>query len=145
MYSVQITFKEYFSNLGTVGSGYIEQENFKQLFNSYYVWRLIKNTLILNEYKFDVFLLLIVFANTLIINAFILVLFPLPIVFALSLNELRNGLFKKWTQTLTYAPHFISVVVVVGMMVAFLDPKTGLVNHVLDLFGKDSVPFLTSP
>src|SRR5699024_12302738 len=51
----------------------------------------------------------------------------------------------KWTQTLTYAPHFISVVVVVGMMVAFLDPKTGLVNHVLDLFGKDSVPFLTSP
>src|SRR5699024_4853863 len=56
-----------------------------------------------------------------------------------------NGWFKKWTQTLTYAPHFISVVVVVGMMVAFLDPKTGLVNHVLDLFGKDSVPFLTSP
>lgn len=125
MYGVQIAFKEYFANLGIVGSPWIGLDNFKQFFNSYYVWRLIKNTLIL--------------------NAYMLVLFPLPIVFALSLNELRNGWFKKWTQTLTYAPHFISVVVVVGMMVAFLDPKTGLVNHVLDLFGKDSVPFLTSP
>src|SRR5690625_7938372 len=70
---------------------------------------------------------------------------PLPIIFALSLNELRNGAFIKWSQTLTYAPHFISVVVVVGMLVAFLDPSTGLINHVVRLFGFEPLPFLTSP
>src|SRR5699024_12162335 len=71
--------------------------------------------------------------------------FPLPIIFALSLNELKNGWFKKWSQTLTYAPHFISVVVVVGMLVAFLDPIPGIVNHALNALGFESIPFLTSP
>ena len=61
------------------------------------------------------------------------------------LNELKNGAFKKWSQTLTYAPHFLSVVVVVGMIIAFLDPITGLINHVIVSLGGSSVPFLTSP
>src|SRR5690625_5710825 len=74
--------------------------HFKRFFSSYYFWRLIKNTLLLSLYQ--------------------LLLFPLPIILALSLNELRNGPFKKWSQTLTYAPHFISVVVVVGMIIIFL-------------------------
>lgn len=125
MYGVQIAFKDYFANLGIMGSPWVGFEHFDRFFNSYYFWRLLKNTLLLNAYN--------------------LILFPLPILFALSLNELRNGWFKKWTQTLTYAPHFISVVVVVGMLVAFLDPKTGLANHLLGFFGLDSVPFLTSP
>src|SRR5699024_3957862 len=124
MYGVQIAFKDYFANLGMFGSPWVGVEHFERFFHSYYFLRLLKNTIILNAYN--------------------LLLFPLPIIFALSLNELKNGWFKKWSQTLTYAPHFISVVVVVGMLVAFLEPKTGLVNHVLDLFGKDSVPFLTS-
>lgn len=79
------------------------------------------------------------------INLYQLLLFPLPIIFALMLNELRNGAFKRWSQTLTYAPHFISVVVVVGMLVAFLDPITGLINHAIVALGGSSVPFLTSP
>ena len=105
MYGVQIAFKDYFANLGYWESPWVGFEHFERFFNSYYFVRLLKNTLIL--------------------NAYMLILFPLPILFALSLNELRNGWFKKWTQTLTYAPHFISVVVVVGMLVAFLDRKQG--------------------
>lgn len=125
MYGVQIAFKDYFAGLGVWGSEWVGFEHFQRFFNSYYFGRLLKNTLILNFYM--------------------LALFPLPIILALAFNELRSGPFKKWTQTLTYAPHFISVVVVVGMLVAFLDPNTGLVNHFLSLFGIDSIHFLTSP
>jgi len=125
MYGVQIAFKDYFANLGILGSPWVGFEHFERFFNSYFFWRILKNTIILNAYG--------------------LLLFPLPVIFALMLNELRNGWFKKWTQTLTYAPHFISVVVVVGMLVAFLDPVTGLFNHALQWLGFESVPFLTSP
>lgn len=125
MYGVQIAFKDYFANLGIFGSPWVGFEHFERFFNSYYFWRLLKNTIILNAYG--------------------LLLFPLPIIFALSLNELKNGAFKKWTQTLTYAPHFISVVVVVGMLIAFLDPVTGLANHAIRWLGFESIPFLTSP
>src|SRR5699024_8239211 len=125
MYGVQIAFKEYFANLGIVGSPWVSFEHFERFFNSYYFWRLLKNTIILNAYN--------------------LILFPLPIILALSINELKNGAFKKWTQTLTYAPHFISVVVVVGMIVIFLDPQSGLINRIITMFGGDAIPFLTSP
>lgn len=125
MYGVQIAFKDYYANLGIMGSPWVWFEHFERFFDSYYFWRLLKNTIILNAYG--------------------LLLFPLPVIFALMLNELRNGWFKKWAQTLTYAPHFISVVVIVGMLVAFLDPVTGLVNHALTAMGFESIPFLTSP
>lgn len=125
MYGVQLAFKDYYANLGILGSPWIGFDHFNRFFNSYYFWRLLKNTLILSFYS--------------------LILFPLPIIFALSLNELRNGAFKKWTQTLTYAPHFISVVVVVGMLIAFLDPVTGVVNQIIVAFGASQIDFLTSP
>src|SRR5690625_3908611 len=125
MYGVQIAFKDYFANLGILGSPWVGFEHFERFFNSYFFWRILKNTIILNAYG--------------------LLLFPLPIIFALMLNELRNGRFKKWTQTITYAPHFISVVVVVGMIIAFLDPSTGIVNHFIKRLGGEPIPFLTSP
>lgn len=125
MYGVQIAFKDFYANLGIVGSPWIGFEHFERFFNSYYFWRLLKNTIILSAYG--------------------LILFPLPIIFALALNELKNGPFKKWSQTLTYAPHFISVVVVVGMLVAFLDPVTGLVNHIVVTLGGEPIRFLTDP
>lgn len=125
MYGVQIAFKDFYATEGILGSPWTGFDHFTRFFDSYYFWRLLKNTLIINLYQ--------------------LLLFPLPIIFALMLNELRNGPFKKWSQTLTYAPHFISVVVVVGMLVAFLDPITGLVNHVIMALGGESVPFLTDP
>ncbi|MYL46720.1 ABC transporter permease [Virgibacillus halodenitrificans] len=125
MYGVQIAFKDFYATEGILGSPWVGFEHFTRFFDSYYFWRLLKNTLLINLYQ--------------------LLLFPLPIIFALMLNELRNGPFKRWSQTLTYAPHFISVVVVVGMLVAFLDPITGLVNHLIVALGGESVPFLTDP
>src|SRR5699024_4214049 len=124
MYGVQIAFKDYIANLGFWGSPFVGFEYFERFFDSYYFWRLIRNTLVLSVYE--------------------LILFPLPIIFALSLHELSYGRFKKWSQTLTYAPHFISVVVVVGRIIAFLGPITGLSNHVIHFFGGSSVDFLTS-
>ncbi|WP_396426706.1 ABC transporter permease [Lederbergia sp. NSJ-179] len=125
MYGVQIAFKDFFATLGITGSPWAGFEHFERFFNSYYFWRLLKNTVALSVYQ--------------------LCLFPLPIIFALMLNELRNGAFKKWTQTLTYAPHFISVVVVVGMIIAFLDPTTGIVNLLIEKLGGEPIQFLTSP
>lgn len=125
MYGVQIAFKDFFATDGIWGSPWVGFDHFKRFFNSYYFWRLLKNTLIINVYQ--------------------LALFPLPIIFALALNELKNGAFKKWAQTLTYAPHFISVVIVVGMLIAFLDPITGLLNHVIVSLGGETIQFLTDP
>lgn len=122
MYGLQIAFKNFMANQGIWGSPWVGFDHFTRFFNSYYFWRLIKNTILLSLYQ--------------------LLLFPLPIILALSLNELKNGAFKKWAQTLTYAPHFISVVVVVGMIVIFLDPVNGLVNQIITLFGGDQIRFL---
>lgn len=125
MYGVQIAFKNYLPNLGFWGSEWVGLKHFETFFNSFYFWRLLRNTIFLNLYG--------------------LLLFPLPIIFALMLNELRNGAFKKWAQTLTYAPHFISVVVIVGMLVAFLNPQTGIVNIALKSLGFDSIYFMSEP
>lgn len=125
MYGVQIAFKDFYATRGITGSPWAGFDHFERFFNSYYFWRLLKNTLLISFYQ--------------------LCLFPLPIIFAISLNELKNGAFKKWTQTLTYAPHFISVVVVVGMIIAFLDPTTGLINNMIKFFGGEPIQFLTSP
>lgn len=124
MYGVQIAFKDFYANLGITGSPWIGFEHFTRFFDSYYFWRLLKNTIIINLYG--------------------LLLFPIPVIFALMLNELRNGPYKKWVQTLTYAPHFISVVVVVGMLVALLDPVTGIVNHLIVKMGGAPIDFLTN-
>lgn len=125
MYGVQIAFKDFFANLGITGSPWVGLKHFERFFNSYYFERLLTNTIALSVYALS--------------------LFPLPIIFALMINELKNGRFKKYTQTITYAPHFISVVVVVGMIIAFLDPDTGIVNHFIQRLGGEPIPFLTSP
>src|SRR5690625_1595290 len=125
MYGVQIAFKDFIATKGIWGSPWLGFDHFIRFFDSYYFWRLLKNTIILSGYQ--------------------LILFPLPIILSLSLHEVRNGVFKKWAHTRTYAPHFISVVVIVGMIVIFLDPATGLVNRMIVAFGGDAIPFLTSP
>lgn len=125
MYGVQIAFKDFTANRGITGSPWVGFENFERFFGSFYFWRLLKNTLALSLYQ--------------------LLLFPLPIILALALNELRSRFFKRFSQTLTYAPHFVSTVVVVGMMFAFLDPNTGLVNLVLEAVGLDAVQFMQEP
>src|SRR5690625_2975074 len=96
MYGVIIAFKDYSASLGIWGSEWVGFEHFSRFFNAFYFWDLIRNTLLISAYE--------------------LVMFPAPIIAALAINEIRNNKLKKFTQTVTYAPHFISVVVMVGMI-----------------------------
>ncbi|WP_407271572.1 ABC transporter permease [Radiobacillus sp. PE A8.2] len=125
MYGLQIAFKDFRAVDGIFGSEWIGFEHFLKFFDSYYFWDLIKNTLGINIYG--------------------LLLFPISIIVALSLNELRDGRFKKTAQTITYAPHFISVVVFAGMIIAFLDPKTGIINNFIQMIGFEPINFMTAP
>lgn len=126
MYGVLIAFKDYDPTLGIWGSPWVGVKYFSQFFHSYYFWDLLKNTLGIQVYELAVG-------------------FPLPIILALAINQLRDGPMKKFTQTVTYAPNFISVVVMVGMLIAFLDPSTGLINHMLGLFGIKPISFMSDP
>ena len=123
MYGVQIAFKDYKPSLGILDSPWVGFKHFKRFFNSYYFSDLMRNTLQISLFE-------------------LVVGFPMPIILALLFNELRNGFFKKFAQTVTYAPHFISTVVIVGMLVAFLSPSTGLLNHLLASLGFERVAFL---
>lgn len=125
MYGVQIAFKDFIASDGIWGSQWAGVKHFQRFFDSYYFWRLLWNTVALSLYQ--------------------LLLFPLPIILALSLNELKNVIFKRFAQTLTYAPHFVSTVVVVGMLFAFLDPHSGLITALLGLAGIEPVQFMQEP
>lgn len=125
MYGLQIAFKDYSPGDGILNSPWVGFRHFTDFFSSYYFWRLIRNTLLLNGYE-------LIFG------------FPAPIVLALLLNELRRQMFKRVVQTITYLPHFISIVVVVGMMVDFL-ARDGLVNQLLSSIGVASKSYLSEP
>ncbi len=92
MYGLQIAFKDYSGALGIMGSPWVGLKHFKSFFRSYYAWPLIKNTVILSLYA-------------------MLASFPIPIILSLMLNELKSAGYKKFSQTVLYAPHFISLVV----------------------------------
>lgn len=126
MYGVQIAFKNFKPHLGIWGSTWVGFIHFERLFRSPQFWRLIQNTLGLS------------FA-TLIAG------FPVPIMFALALNYVGNEKFKKVVQTVTYAPHFISLVVVVSMLSVFLSPRMGIVNIVIQKLGGEPVSFMIEP
>lgn len=84
--------------------------------------------------------------NTISISVYQLVFgFPIPILLALMINEVRSGPFKKLVQNITYAPHFLSVVVIAGMLTSFLHPEKGIVNHFIMLFGGESIDLLSEP
>lgn len=126
MYGVQIAFKDFIATKGITGSPWVGMKHFERFYQSYYFWRLIKNTLGIGLYQ-------------------LLVGFPMPILLALMINEIRGKWFKKTVQTVTYAPHFLSTVVMVGILVIFLSPDTGLINHLIRAFGGEPISFLTEP
>ena len=126
MYGIQIAFKNYNPARGIFGSQWVGFDHFVRFFDSYYFWDLMWNTLSISLYELAVG-------------------FPLPIILALAFNELKHKRFKKLVQTITYAPHFISVVVMVGMVIAFLSPSTGIIIHFIEWLGFDAPSFLTSP
>lgn len=116
MYGILLSFFDYSIRGGLFGSEFVGLKYFIEFFTGPYFWRLMKNTLLLN-----------------VLN--ILFTFPLPIVFALMLNEINNKFFKKFTQTVSYMPHFISTVIVVGIMTNMFSPTSGVVNKVLISLG----------
>lgn len=116
MYGVIIAFKNFKPAQGIWGSAWVGLANFKQFFNSYQFWPTIRNTLVISLYT-------------------ILVTFPLPIAVALLCNQMKALKFKKFFQVSTYLPHFISTVVMCGMIILFLSPSTGIIAKLVGLLG----------
>ena len=126
MYGLVISFEDYHPLKGILGSPWIGLKNFIEFFESYYFLRVVKNTLLLNIYG-------------------LLWGFPFPIIFALVINEIKDGTYKKSIQTFSYLPHFISTVIVMGMIVNFLSPVDGVINNIINGLGGETINFLMSP
>jgi putative aldouronate transport system permease protein len=126
MYGAQIAFREFNPFRGIWGSEWVGFLHFKNFFQSVFFWRLFRNTLVIS-------LTQLVFT------------FPLPIIVALMLNEVRNRYVKQGIQTVIYLPHFISVVVVVGLIFAVLSPHSGIVNRLIQWTGRSPVYFFNEP
>ena len=124
MYGISIAFKDYTPFRGIAGSPWVGLKHFKDfLFDNPFMWRLIRNTLLINVYS-------LVFQ------------FPLPIILAILFDELRSKKYKTFAQTISYMPHFISTVVVAGIVVTMLSPSAGIVNQLLDALGFEKIYFL---
>ncbi len=115
MYGAIIAFKKFSPGLGIMGSEWVGFDNFIRFFKDIFFWRILKNTLLLSTYS-------IIFG------------FPAPIILALALNEVRGMWFKRTTQTITYMPYFVAMVVVGGMIKNFTN-STGLINDIIVFFG----------
>jgi putative aldouronate transport system permease protein len=126
MYGVIIAFKNYRPSLGIADSPWVYFKHFEMFFKSYQFTTTITNTLIISFYS-------------------IAVTFPLPIMFALLINQLKANRFRKAMQTITYMPHFISTVVLVGVMLLILSPGSGLIGNIYKLFGAAAPNLIGKP
>ncbi|MFD2611685.1 ABC transporter permease [Paenibacillus gansuensis] len=126
MAGVVIAFKDYSLTDGIWKSPWVGLENFRRFFEGVYFAQIMANTLLIALYK-------------------LVIGFPAPIVLALMLNSVKREWFKRLIQTITYLPHFISWVVIYGLMLALLSPGEGLVNLLLKEYGFQPVSFLTEP
>ena len=126
MYGLQIAFKDYSIFRGVAGSPWVGWEHFETLFGNDQFLRAIGNTIKISALN-------------------LLFGFPAPIILALMFNEVLNATFKKTAQTIVYLPHFISSVIIAGIVITAFSPTAGIVNTVMGWFGLDSVYFLTQP
>jgi putative aldouronate transport system permease protein len=126
MYGLQIAFKDFNGAFGIMGSPWVGLKHFRNFFKSYYFWPLVWNTIFLKLYT-------------------LLASFPIPIMLALMLNEVRQYKYRKIVQTVTYAPHFISTVVLVGIIYIMLSPSYGVVNSLIKSLGGEAQSFMTNP
>lgn len=126
MYGVQIAFRDFNPGQGITGSPWVGLKHFQRFISSFDFVRTLQNTLILSFYG-------------------LIVSFPIPIMLALGLNYVRQRWFQKSVQMVTYAPYFISTVVMVGIILQLLAPNTGLVNHILRALGLQQVNFMARP
>ena len=116
MYGVLMAFQNYSPSKGILGSPWVGFEWFERFFNIPRFWQILGNTLTLSVYS-------LIFG------------FPIPIILAVLINSVESNRFRRVTQTVTYMPHFISTVVLVGMITVFLSPRSGFLNHMLEMFG----------
>ncbi len=123
LYGIQIAFRDYSPGLGFSESPFVGLKHFIYFMKSPQFATLIKNTISLNVLR-------LVFC------------FPFPIFLALVLNEASNARFQKLVQNLTYAPHFISTVVLCGMIVSFTSPSTGIINTFIQALGRKPIDFM---
>jgi putative aldouronate transport system permease protein len=126
MTGIILSFRRFASRSGIWGKTWVGFKYFEHFLNNDIFWRAFKNNLILS-------ILSILFS------------FPVPVVFALLLNEVRNLRFKKLVQTVSYLPHFLSIVVVVGLIKGILSPSIGVVNDIITGLGMEPVFFLGEP
>lgn len=125
MVGMQIAFRDYKASEGFWGSEWLGFEHFARFMSNPQFWGILFNTLEIS-------------VVTLLIS------FPAPIILALVINEIRFGILKKVSQTITLAPHFISVVVMAGMIILFLDPSYGIIPQMLSFIGIDPTNYLAS-
>jgi putative aldouronate transport system permease protein len=123
MLGAQLAFRDFNAVKGIWGSDWVGLKYFKQFIESPMFWLVLKNTVVISLYG-------------------LIVGFPFPIVLALSLNYVTNKFFKKTLQMISYAPNFISTVVMSGMILQFLNPRTGLVNNLIELIGRQRIDFM---
>ncbi|MDQ1913411.1 ABC transporter permease subunit [Paenibacillus sp. GD4] len=123
MFGSIIAFKNYNIFKGILDSPWAGMDHFRAMLEYPEFRRILSNTLLINLYD-------------------LLLSFPAPIVLALLLNEIRSTLYKKWVQTVIYMPHFLSWVIVSGIVVGFLSPSSGMFNTVLGWFGAEPIYFM---
>lgn len=121
----QIAFKDFSARAGVLGSEWCGLKNFVDFFNSFYFWELLRNTLF---YSF----------GKLIVSV------PLSIILAVVLYESRRKYLRSFVQTLTYLPHFLSWVIMYGILLTLLAPGDGVVNDIVKFFGGKPIDFLTN-
>lgn len=125
MYGVIIAFKDFYPRMGVMGSEWVGFKHFEKLFSGIYFFPVLRNTLIISLGK-------------------LLFGFPMPIILCLLLNEVRHVFFKRSVQTITYLPHFISWVILAGIVTEILSPSRGVVNYIIQTLGGNPVFFLGS-
>ena len=127
IYGVQIAFKDFTAIRGIIGSPWVGFEHFQRFFRSYYIGRLIWNTVGISLYALALG-------------------FPIPILLALLINEIPNRVYRKTVQNVTYIPYFLSVVVVVGILNVLLHPSYGVANRLMQaLGGSGGIRFMERP
>ena len=126
MYGIQIAFKDYNTGLGIWSSPWVGLKHFKRFMEMPQFWQVFWNTLKLSLYS-------------------LIAGFPFPIFVSLMLNEVSQRRTKKFIQTITYAPHFISTVVMVAMITLFLSPTSGFINKAIEALGGDTINFMIKP
>ncbi|MGI5878817.1 MAG: ABC transporter permease [Christensenellales bacterium] len=126
IYGAQIAFKRFNVAKGIMGSEWVGFHYFLSFFRSAYFWPLLRNTLLINIYS-------LVYG------------FPVPIILAILLNEVRIPWYKKTVQTISYLPHFLSTVIVVGLLRNFLLPNTGIISQIVSKMGFEPINYLAKP